>query len=313
MTAVILPMTENDFSAASRIIGLAFGTFMGVPDPENFMSDIQYPLVRWQAEPASAFKAEIDGELVGSNFATRWGSVGFLGPLTVRPDLWDKGVGKQLMAPIIELFDQWGVTNAGLFTMAHSPKHLGFYHHFDFWPRNLTAIMEKPVSNRKEKSGWTTYSSFSEKDRKECVRACREITDSIYPGLDVEWEINAVYNQGIGETVLLSENNKITGLGVCHWGPNSEAGTDNLYMKFGAVKKGETAENRFTCLLEACETIAAANGLQILTGGVNTGRHEAYRTMLKSGFRSILQGVVMQRGNKQGYNEPGVFLIDDWR
>ena len=313
MSVAILPMTENDLPAASRIIGLAFGTFRGVPDPENFMSDINYAQVRWKAEPASAFKAEIDGELVGSNFATRWGSVGFFGPLSVRPDLWDRGIAKQLMEPIIDLFDHWGVTNAGLLTMAHSPKHLGLYQHFDFWPRNLTAIMNKTVQAGNGHAGWTLYSSVSKNNRNECIRSCREVTDTIYPGLDVEWEINAVHNQGIGDTVLLMEDDEIVGLGICHWGPDSEAGTDKCYIKFGAVKSCELSENRFGRLLEACETVAFSNGLQILTGGVNTGRHEAYRMMFRHGFRSMTQGIVMQRANKQGYNKPRVFLIDDWR
>jgi hypothetical protein len=37
---------------------------------------------------------EVNGELVGSNFMANWGSVGVLGPLTVHPDLWNKGVAK---------------------------------------------------------------------------------------------------------------------------------------------------------------------------------------------------------------------------
>ena len=174
MSATILPMTENDIPAASRIISLAFGTFIGVPNPENFMSDIQYAQVRWNAYPGSAFKAEIDGELVGSNFATRWGSVGFFGPLSVRPDLWDRGIAKQLMEPVIDLFEQWGVTNAGLFTMPHSPKHLGLYQHFDFWPRNLTAIMTRNVKNGNGREGWMLYSEVPEEDREECINSCRK-------------------------------------------------------------------------------------------------------------------------------------------
>jgi hypothetical protein len=44
---------------------------------------------------------------VASNFATRWGSVGFFGPLTVRPDLWDRGVAKRLIEATMELFAKW--------------------------------------------------------------------------------------------------------------------------------------------------------------------------------------------------------------
>lgn len=69
-----------------------------------------------------AFAAVIDGELVGSNFATNWGSVGFFGPLTVRPDMWDKGIGNSLMEPVMNCFDTWGNRHLGLFTFSHSPQ-----------------------------------------------------------------------------------------------------------------------------------------------------------------------------------------------
>jgi N-acetylglutamate synthase-like GNAT family acetyltransferase len=79
---------------------------------------------RWEADAAAAFAAEIDTEIVGSNFATNWGTVGFFGPLTIHPDLWDKGLGKRLMEPIMDCFDKWKTRHAGLFTFAHSPKHV---------------------------------------------------------------------------------------------------------------------------------------------------------------------------------------------
>jgi hypothetical protein len=48
-----------------------------------------------------------------------------------------------------------------------------------------------------------------------------------------------------------------------------------------------------------------------LVACVNTGKHEAYRKMISSGFRTEIQGVVMDRPNESGYNEPHIYLIDD--
>jgi GNAT superfamily N-acetyltransferase len=79
------------------------------------------------ADSTAAFGAELDGELVGSNFATRWGSVGLFGPVSVHPDLWDQDIGQRLMEPVMACFRTWGVQHAGLFTFAHSPKHVGLY------------------------------------------------------------------------------------------------------------------------------------------------------------------------------------------
>jgi GNAT superfamily N-acetyltransferase len=313
VSLTVRPLTEADLPAAGRIVSLAFGTFLGVPDPETFWSDLNYVGGRWRADPSAAFGAEMGGMLVGSNFATRWGSVGFFGPLTVRPDLWDRGVGRRLMAPIMERLDSWGVSHAGLFTFAHSAKHVGLYQHYGFWPRALTAVMSRPVERRPGRGPWENYSEVSEAAREECVRACRAVTDALYAGLDVEREIRATHAQRLGETVLLREAGELVGFGVCHCGPGTEAGTDKCFVKFGAVRPGPSAGERFERLLDACEALAMARGLSRLEAGVNMARNEAYRAMLARGFRTDIQGVAMHRHNEPGYNRSGVYLIDDWR
>ncbi len=60
-------LTQQDLSAADHIIGVAFGTFLGVPEPERFLADLGYARTRWSANPTAAFGAEWNGELVGSN------------------------------------------------------------------------------------------------------------------------------------------------------------------------------------------------------------------------------------------------------
>jgi len=47
--------------------------------------------------------------------------------------------------------------------------------------------------------------------------------------------------------------------------------------------------------------------------GVNLAREEAYRQMKARGFRTVVQGVTLHRGNEEGYSRPGVHVIDDWR
>ncbi|TWU50212.1 hypothetical protein B188_26430 [Candidatus Brocadiaceae bacterium B188] len=72
MNVTIRLLTERDLPATRRIISLAFGTFLGVPEPEQFRADRDYATTRWHTDPATAFVAEMDGTLVGSNFVTRW-------------------------------------------------------------------------------------------------------------------------------------------------------------------------------------------------------------------------------------------------
>lgn len=68
MTVTIVP----------HIFRVAFGTFLGVPDSATFWSDRDYVYGRWQASHVAALGAHRDGQFVGSNFATRRGSVEFL-------------------------------------------------------------------------------------------------------------------------------------------------------------------------------------------------------------------------------------------
>jgi GNAT superfamily N-acetyltransferase len=315
----IRPLEENELEEADRIFRLAFGTFLGLPDPLMFLGDAGYVRTRWQADPASAFAAEVDGELVGSNFATNWGSVGFFGPASVRPDLWDKGVGVRLVEPVMERFAEWGIEHAGLFTWSHSPKHTYLYQRFGFWARFLTAIMSKSVVERlmagedEPESQWSRFSGLSEGDRDETLKACGELTGAVHDGLDVSGEIRAVASQDLGDTVLLRDDSGLAGLAVCHCGAGTEAGSGACYVKFGAIRPGPDAGRNFERLLDACEALAVAEGMQVLIAGANMGRHEAYRALLSRGFRIEIQGVTMHRPNEPGYNRPGVYIVDDWR
>jgi GNAT superfamily N-acetyltransferase len=313
LNVTVRPLQESDLPAADHIMRVAFGTFIGLPEPTAFMGDASYVRTRWLADPAAAFAAEVGGELIGSNFATNWGSVGFFGPLTIRPDFWDRGVGKRLMEPVMETFAKWGTRHAGLFTFAHSQKHVGLYQQFGFWPRFLTAIMSKPVEHTEGGPRRTRFSEVPAGERDGVLSACRELTGDIYEGLDVGREIRAVATQELGDTILVWDDGGLAGLAVCHVGPGTEAGSGACYIKFGATRPGPNAEQDFSRLIDACEELASARDVPRLVAGVNTARHEAYRRMLTRGFRTDRQGVAMSRPNEAGYNRPGVYLIDDWR
>jgi hypothetical protein len=222
-------------------------------------------------------------------------------------------VGKRLIDPVMECFAKWGTAHAGLFTFAHSQKHVCLYQRFGFWPRFLTAIMSKPVEPTMQSPQWTRFSEVQAGEREAILSDCRQLTDKIYEGLDVSGEINAVATLKLGDTVLLWDDAGLVGLAVCHWGPDTEAGSGTCYVKFGAARPGPTAAQDFDGLLKACEEMAFKGGLSRLVAGANTARHEAYRLMLERNFRTELQGVSMHRPNEAGYNRPGVFLIDDWR
>jgi hypothetical protein len=50
-----------------------------------------------------------------------------------------------------------------------------------------------------------------------------------------------------------------------------------------------------------------------MEAGVNIGRVEAYRSLLRCGYRTEAQGVAMHRAHSLAYNRPDVYVVDDWR
>src|SRR5687768_16839562 len=181
MTDVLVrPMREDDLEEADRIMRLAFGTFIGMPDPMKFMGDADYVHTRYRADPPAALAAEIDGRVVGSNFALDWGSVGIFGPLTIHPDYWDKGVARLLLDRTMKIFEKWGTKHTGLFTFAQSSKHVHLYQKYGFWPRYLTAIMSKQVEKVSENTAIEeiNYSKLTPDRQKDMLQECARLTGS---------------------------------------------------------------------------------------------------------------------------------------
>jgi GNAT superfamily N-acetyltransferase len=309
---VVGALAGSDLPEAQRIFRLAFGTFLGAPDPDNFWADRDYLRGRWRASHVAAFGAKSAGRLVGSNFATRWGSVGLFGPITVDPTLQEAGIGQALLAATMDQFDAWGTTHTGLFTFAHSAKHVALYQKFGFYPRFLTAIMAAPAQ-RTQAKGWSRYGALNDADKVAALRGARDVAESLYPGLDLSDEIRATHDQGLGDTVLIESADGIAAFAICHYGPQSEADPDTCFIKFGAVRDTRSADQDYLRLLDACEALAVVVGMPTLMAGANLARREAYQYLVARGFRTVIQGVAMHRDNEPGYCREGVYVIDDWR
>jgi RimJ/RimL family protein N-acetyltransferase len=306
-------LAADEIAAADYIFRLAFGTFVGLPEPTQFYGDATYISHRWQANPDAAFAAEVDGKLIGSNLAVNWGSFGYFGPLSVHPDYWDQGVGQRLVEAAIAYFTEQNTQLKGLFTFAQSPKHHRLYQKFGFRLRFLTVILAKEIQSAQPLAPGTRFSQMSEAERATSLKASSEITDSIYPGLDVSSEIQTVQAQGLGDTVFLWDDVGLVGFAVCHAGAGTEAGSNTCFVRFGAVRSGSHAGQNFEQLLDLCEALTLTLGMSRLVAGVNTSREEAYLRMLARGFCSEIIGVAMHQPNEAGYNRPDVFALDDWR
>lgn len=316
-TIKVGPLKQSELEEAERIVRLAFGTFLGLPNPLDFMGDRIFMAPRWRSTHVKVIAAREGGRLIGSNVVTRWGSFGFFGPLTVLPEYWERGVAQRLLEATMTIFDRWGVRHTGLFTFPQSAKHVALYQKFGYWPCYLTAIMTrtpeaKPAPQAKPADAPALLSAFSKGQREQVIQACGKLTHKIEKGLDLAGEIRAVHEQRTGDVVLTYTRGVLDAFALCLNGPGSEGGEKTCYVKFGAARGGVGAGGRFDKLLDGCDVFASLRGVTI-EAGVNLAREDAYRHLRSHGYRVTLQGVAMQRPHAAGFNRADAYVIDDWR
>jgi predicted N-acetyltransferase YhbS len=306
MPPQVRPLAAGDLARADRVLREAFTAVHGV----DLLADTALLGTRFRAGHTTVLAAYDGASPVGSIVATRWGDVGLLGPLSVAPGRWGRGIGGSLMAAAVALLDGSGVTHQGLFTFPQSPRHLAFYQRFGFWPRFLSAVMSTAVTGGEDPSGRRLSTGGPHRAR--LVAGCAGIVSAIRPGLDLRGEIDAVLDQRLGDVVLVGAD-PAEGFAICHAGAGSEAGSDIAYVKFGAVRPGPGAAATFAALVGACRGYAAQVGARRLVLGVNTARHQAYRHLVAAGLRIDATGVTMHRPDAAGYDTPDTYVLDDWR
>ena len=189
---------------------------------------------------------------------------------------------------------------------------MSLYQKFGFLPRFLTVVSVAQVPS-KASAAFQCLGSLGMEARSATLVAARAITESLYPGLDLSAEIAAVTLLGLGDTVLVEDEEGLAAFAVCHHGPDSEAGENTCLIKFGAVRCDEHATQNFHRLLDACFAYASHAGTTILMAGANTARREAHAALIARGFQPAIHGVAMHRPDDPGYSRPGLFVLDDWR
>lgn len=314
MSIVIRPMVESDLPEASRIFNESFAAFLKIP--EKMMRNSTLIAHRFKADASRCFVAEFEGELVGSNLSTHWGTMAFFGPITTRQKGWTGDASKLLNQRNIDLAKERGATFFGGFTHAGSPQHARFFHEFRFMPRFLIMAMGKPVSPKNPKPWlpeWRRLSEVPEAERAAVLAECFEISDSLYPGLDVRGDIETTLRLGFGDVVLLYEGSKLASYVFGYFGPGTEAPTGTFYVRFAATRSGPGAPERFERMLDACESFAALQKLSSISASVNLARTEAYLTLLGRGYFPLQQGISLHMDNKEATGRPGLWILDDWR
>ena len=313
MSLIVRSLEEADVEAADKVRRLAFGTYFGLADPLSFSGTSRLVEARRRIWPDGALVAEKDGTIVGIAISSRWGSLGLFGPLAVHPEHWRGGVGHSLLEAAMQIHDRWRCPAVGLFTFPASLTHVALYQRYGFWPRSLTAIMNRAVTTPSPVPQAHSLSAMSTAERQDAIAQCAALTDRLFAGMDLRDEIASVIAHPTSDAIALIENSGVAGFVICHFGPRSEADTGVVYAKFAAARPGPHAARDFQRLIGAANDFAHRNGAAKINTGVNMGAMESYRLMLAAGFVTALHGIAMHRPWIEIYDRPDIFALEDWR
>jgi GNAT superfamily N-acetyltransferase len=306
-------LRESEIEEADRIVRLAYSTFMGLPNPTDYMRGREFVSPRWRSPHIKIVAARDGGRLIGMIVVTRWGSFGLLGPLAILPNYWNRGVAHRLFAAAVKVLDRCGVRHSGLFTFANSPMHICLYQKYGYWPGYLTAIMKRaPASPLRTPAHGAKapvlLSALAPRAREQAIASCAKLANRIERGLDLSDEILALLAQRAGEVLLVADRNSLGAFAVCKHGPGTEGGEELCYVKFAAASNGE----QFERLLDSIDALAFGESAEVEVG-VSTACENAFQRMRARGYRPEKLGVAMQRPHGEGFNKPGAFVLGDWR
>ncbi|MEP6573420.1 MAG: GNAT family N-acetyltransferase, partial [Gemmatimonadota bacterium] len=157
-----------------------------------------------------------DGALAGFNIIHFSGAEGWMGPLAVRPDRQNAGLGKEMIRSGIEWLRERSVRTIGLETMPRTVENIGFYSRLGFIPGHLTITLTKDLARRS--AAPPTLLSMAGEARADRLVECRQLTERLVPGTDFTRELTLTHDLRIGDTVLVRDR-RMRGFALWHSAP----------------------------------------------------------------------------------------------
>jgi predicted N-acetyltransferase YhbS len=268
---------------ATRCGAICYEAFKTIAAQYNFPPDFPSPAVATEllagllAHPGFyAVVAELDGQVVGSNFLDERSTVAGIGPITVDPAVQNRAVGRQLMQHVLARVTQRGFPGVRLVQAAYHNRSLALYARLGFVAREpLSTMQGAPLAV--QIPGYTVRPA-TERDLDACNQVCMQVH-----GHDRRGELRDAIQQGTA--TLVEHGGRITGYAT-------------LIAFFGHAV-GET-NAALKALIGAAPAYPGPGFL------LPTRNGELFRWCLDHGLRVVQPMTLMSVGL---YNEPaGAFL-----
>ena len=222
-----------------------------------------------------------EGQLLAFNIAHYSGTEGWMGPLAVRPDHQNSGLGKAMLRSGIEWLRSRRVQTIGLETMPRTVENIGFYSRLGFVPGFLTVTLTRDLSRRGVALPELLSSAGARRGAR--VEECRELTDRLCPGTDFSREITLTEELNIGDTVMYREGNVLRGYALWHSAPLA---TGRAREEVRVLKLVAADSQAFKGTVAAVESAALSEGIRRISVRAQTSYPEPYRWLIGQGFRA---------------------------
>jgi predicted N-acetyltransferase YhbS len=155
---------------AFRSIASRYNIAPSFPSPEVATARLVGPLSH-----SGFYKvvAERDGQVVGSNFVDERSAIAGLGPITIDPEVQDRGIGRRLMQDALERAASRGVAGVRLVQAAYHTRSIALYAKLGFVVREPLALMQGgPIPTAVP---GRTVRAARAADLQDCTRVCHAV------------------------------------------------------------------------------------------------------------------------------------------
>jgi len=220
-------------------------------------------------------------ELIAFNMAHRSGVEGWMGPLAVRTERQERGIGRAIVTAAIDWLTAHGAAVIGLETMPRTGDNIGFYSRLGFVPQYLTVTMMRDARRQDTPAGAVRLSSVPSGARAELIEACRVRLQRSAAGYDYAREMALTFELDIGDAVVVQGRREVEAFAICHAAALAAGrGAEELRV----LKLFAASNAAFTSLLVCLESLAAEAMLDRISIRCQTAQPHAYRVLLRRGY-----------------------------
>jgi GNAT superfamily N-acetyltransferase len=288
-------MVESDLSQVNLILSKAFSHARlqnGLSDSRVPPCKIEFLKMYLAGNPSGAFVIERNERILAYCFSRLWGSVGWIGPLSVLPAEEGRGYGKQIVGAALEALKSAGAKTIGLEMPAHSFRNLAFYTKLGFCANELTVDLVRDVSRfapppLKDNVVVVKMGDASPSEKPRYFDDLRELSNRLQPGLDYSREVQLANDFDFGDGRLVYCNGSLIGFILAHTEIYSQE-ESREYLKVNALQLAPDLElDRLGLLIELMEDWARFEGLASIYLRVPLRYHDGFRFLLSQNFFAV--------------------------